>query len=122
MPSGLNEFKLFLFIMLANADHRLALSEVNQLFEKLDEETFISNLPNNELLVARVYKAWHGMSPQNRLDFVKQQLRRFYLSVNDLNGARDLLSHLHEIVMADGIKSEEELQLIQEIENSLSVD
>jgi hypothetical protein len=115
-PANLNEFKLFVFIMLANADNKMDLPEINHLFERLDEDTFSHNLPNNELLVARVYKAYRSMNEAARLDFVKDQLQHFYLSRSDQAGASRLLRHLHEIIMADGMKSPAEERLLVAIE------
>jgi uncharacterized tellurite resistance protein B-like protein len=119
LPADLNEFKLFVFIMLANADHKMELSEINYLFERLDEETFSNNLPNNELLVGRVFKAWHSMVEPERLSLVKQQLDLYFLSVNDHQGAIHFLNHLHDIIMADGNISSEEQQLFEKIQGFL---
>lgn len=121
-PSDLNEFKLFLFIMFANVDARMELSEVNHLFERLDEEMFSSSLPDNELLVARVFKFWHAMSPAQRLDFVKKELHRYFIAVNDRKGAQRLIFHLNDLMMADGVRSAEELKLAEDIEKFLNAD
>jgi len=118
-PEGLDEFRLFLFIMLANSDGEMDLSEINHLFERLDEHTFSANLPGNSLLVARVYKAWHGMNDEMRFELVREELDRYYLSKRDVKGAQKLIAEMRGLIMADGKTSEEEVRMLARVEGLL---
>lgn len=112
-----NEYVLFVYLCMANADNHIDLKEIDLLFDKLDVNLF-DQTNSNELLVSLVYKKYKKMTQDERLALIKNNA---IMHLENKETAVQLMSNLAMLIHIDGKVESNELALYNQL-NKIFVD
>ena len=99
------DFLAFLLLHMAYADNDLSKSEMYHMAGKLGAESVVS---------MRTYV--ESLTPEKRLKIIGKKRKEFYPSEY---GKQTLLTHIHELCLADGEFSDSEKEILQQVEKIL---
>jgi len=99
------DFLAFVLLHMAHADNDLSHSEMLHIAGKLGADRAVA---------MNVYV--ESLSPEKRLKLISRKRKELYPTEY---GKRTLLTHIHELCLADGDFSDSEKEILQKIENIL---
>jgi uncharacterized tellurite resistance protein B-like protein len=107
-----DQFVLFVYLCLVLADGEMKASEINHVFDRLNDDLFEEPGKNGELVVTQVYSAYKKLSEQDREDLMKHHLKKHFANQS---AALAFLSQLHALMEVDGLINEQEEKLYHRI-------
>ena len=107
-----DQFVLFVYLCLVMADGEMKASEINHVFDRLNDELFEEPGKNGELVVTQVYTVYKKFSEEERQSVMQHHLKKHFSKEGSAAG---FLRQLHSLMEIDGLINEKEEALYHRI-------
>jgi uncharacterized tellurite resistance protein B-like protein len=107
-----DEFVLFVYLCLIMADGQMKSSEINHIFDRLDESMFDESGKNGQLIITLVFNIYKKLDSRERSLLMRKNFKKHFLTKDS---AYAFISQLHALMESDGLINEKEEELYHEI-------